>query len=287
MPDARDPDTPFELEPDGEPAPRRAPAPIEETEETVPSRVPRDEGEIDTRTVAERLGRSVTPVAGARPPPPGWPREALAFPLRRVRVLLVATAVLIVLDVVTWAQPFVGWALKLFALPFFLRWQLRVASMSAAGHDAPVGWADAAGAERDDLRRMVRLLALAVALLAPGLLALALSLTVPAIVLLVVGCAWTAAAALGAAVGDPSLGRPGGAVEWMSRRPLGLLAGALGWVAAGAAEVAVLALADAPLAGALAAFVGLRLATAYAWLLSARALGVVGRAWSPWEDAPA
>ncbi len=92
---------------------------------------------MDARTVAEKLGKAVAVVAGTRPPPPGWPVEALTFPLRRPGPALIAGGAVswVLLDSVTLlpALAFLGYLLKLIALPLFVRWQIHEASMTAAG----------------------------------------------------------------------------------------------------------------------------------------------------------
>ena len=80
---------------------------------------------------------------------------------------------------------------------------------------------------------------------------------------------------------------PWKAFPWMGARPLALLAGTVGWVAAVGVERLEAAQPDIGVFAGLVLFLTLRVAFVYLWLLSARALGVVGRAWSPYggDDA--
>lgn len=244
------------------------------------------EDTVDERTLAEKQGRAVGVVSGRRPDPLHWPSEAFLFPFRRPgRVTMVSgTGFWVLLDLAECGNFFLGLFLKVLVVPLFLRWQFHVASMTAGGQDEPASWGSAMDLTRGQIWGIARFLVAAVLLLAPGAIAAALERPVLGFVLLVLGSLWLAAGALGEAVGDPSFLRPWNAVAWVGRRPLGLLASTVGWWAAGFIEVAVYALSDAPLLLALLASVAMRLVFLYLWLVSARALGVVGRAWSPWAD---
>lgn len=292
---AKDPD-PFRLEDeDDAPPPRRSPHPPPPTRRPPPAEEPydvevvlppsyetEDEG-VDTRTFAEKRGRAVAVVAGRRPPPSGWPQEALAFPLRRPgpRTIVGAGVLLVLLDLAWRWNLFVGLLLQLAVLPFLLRWQLHVASTTAGGRDAPPGWGGAMEMSREHVRGLGVLLLVAAVLLAPGLLALHWDRPGLAVILFLAAGLWLAAGALGQAVGDARLLRPWHALSWIARRPLGLLVSTTGWWATGLVAWAMLALSDAPTLGFLAASLGLRVAMLYLWLLSARTLGVVGRSWTP------
>jgi hypothetical protein len=248
-----------------------------------------DAPEVDERTVAERLGRAVAPVAGARPPPPGWPREAIVFPLRRPGMGSIAGAalLLVLLDLLGWWNLFAGLVLKLLVLPFFVRWQLHVASMSAGGRDEPQPWLDAVDLQGGEFRRLLHLGLVAGALVLPGVVFLLVGSTAVGVALLVLASAWLAVAALGAALDDPGLAWPWRALPWIAAGPHWLVLAAAGWWAAALVERIDLALASVDVAPALGAFVLLRVAFVYVWLVSARVLGVVGRAWSPWSEEPA
>jgi hypothetical protein len=231
--------------------------------------------------VAERTGTAVPRVHGARPPPPEWPREALAYPLRRPALFAGATLFLFALDLLQQWNLFVGWVAKAVALPVYLRWQFHAASMSAAGHDAPPGFARVLDMDRAGLRSFLRFLLVALALSAPGAILLMVGRPLPGAILLVVGSAGLSAVALSRAVGDPSVGRPMGAAGWVLRRPLALLVGSIGWWAAGLLEWLAVALSELSFAAAASAMFASRVLVTWLWLVSARAIGVAGRAWTP------
>lgn len=259
---------------------------LETSYDAVSRRAPA-EVEVDTRTVAEKRGQAVAVVAGAREPPPGWPLEALIFPLRRPGWALVLGAAVAwtLLDVLCLVPPIavLGYLLKLLLLPFFLQWFLHVVGRSAAGYDQPAGWLTAMELDRDRVVGVGRLLVVAALLAIPAFVAHKLGRDVLAVILLVVGSVWVAAGALGTALGAPGLLWPWNALAWVGRRPLALLVGASAGWALVFAEVAVAALGAAEgglSAGAVAACLGLRLALFYVWLVAARALGVAGRAWT-------
>jgi hypothetical protein len=251
-----------------------------------PARSPDEEEGVDTRTVAERRGEAVEIVAGRRPPPEGWPAEAFTFPLRPPGPATIAGAavLLTLLDLASRANFFLGLLLKVLAAFFFLRWQLHVASRTAAGRDEPAGWAAAMDMSREQIRSVGMLLVAALVFSIPGILADVLERPGLAIGLFVLGGLWLAAGALGRTVGDPSLIRPWHALAWIVRRPLGMLVATAGWWAAGWTEILVWWMRDTSTGLYLAACLGLRLVGMYLWLLSARALGVVGRSWSLFDD---
>jgi hypothetical protein len=252
-----------------EPKPKPKPEPARPASRPEPG----EEG-VDTRTVAERQGRAVEGVSGARPPPPGWPREAFRFPLRAPGPVLIAGwgALLALLDGVG-TTPL--WILVLFlklpVLLFLLRWFLHEAGMSAGGLDRPSGIARVLELERQSLKQFGGIAVCVLLALAPGAILLWREQVGWAIVVLLLGSAWLSTALLGAAV-------------WIVNRPLGLLAGASGLWAAVAAEVAAFSLANSSFLTATLAALSLRAAFLYLWLVSARAVGVLGRAWTPWEE---
>jgi len=251
-----------------------------------PTRAVDEDTGIDTRTVAERRGDAVAMETGKRPPPEGWPGEAFAFPLRKPGLQTIAGAAifLMLLDLLSRANFFLGLLFKLFAVIFFLRWQLHVASKTAAGHDVPAGWAGAVDMSRERLRGIGILLVAALLLVLPGVVADLLERPALAVVLFLAGGVLLAAGALSQVVGDPTLMRPWNVLAWIARRPLGLLAATAGWWAAGWTEILLWWMRDASTGAYLAASLGLRLVGMYLWLLSARALGVVGRSWSLFDD---
>lgn len=290
---APQPDQHPDQQPDQQPARERAPeeAPRRPAR---PVRDPDDEAAVDTRTVAERRGDAVAIVAGRRAPPEGWPAEAFSFPLRAPGPQTIAVAALLLtgLDLVSRANFFFGLILKLVAAILFLRWQLHVATKTAAGHDVPSGWAGAMELTSEKIRGVGILLVAALVLAGPGIVADVLERPGLAIVLFLAGGVLLAAGALGQVVGDPTLVRPWNALAWIARHPLGLLATTAGWWAAGWTEILIWWMRDAPIGLFIAGSLALRLAGMYLWLLSARALGVVGRSWSLFaddapEDAPA
>jgi hypothetical protein len=172
------PRKPFELEPE-DPRPERAPSPpppppppTTTTTTALPTATPASPGnapapgdekpEVDTRTFAEKHGRAVERVAGPRPPPPDWPREALSYPVRGAGgvYLLGCAAALVALDLLVWSPglTFLSWLLKLPALLFVLRWEIDLVGMTAAGRDEPVGFLRALALDRDGIAALRRLL---------------------------------------------------------------------------------------------------------------------------------
>jgi hypothetical protein len=286
---------PFELDESDEETPRRTPSvptPGRERDPAVaaslpyvgrPDRAP--EEEVDDRTVAERAGRQ-TPRATERVGnPAGWPREALAFPLRRPGggFLALGLAALFLLDLLGTvdALRFPGWVAKLLLLVYLLRAQFHVVGTSAAGHDEPTGWTRALAFDHADLWAYARTLIAFGGVLAPGTVLLVFDVLAPGVLLLLAGSMYASVVALGAAVGDPALKWPWHAVRWMATRPLHCLVGSLAWWALLGAELVVFRLRDEPLA--LVGFVSLALRAlcVYGLLLSARVVGVMGRAWGP------
>jgi hypothetical protein len=192
--------------------------------------------------------------------------------------------VLVGLDLVTWANLFLGLVLQLFALVFFLRWQLYVASMSAGGRDASMPWIVALDVQAEHLKPLAGWLLRAVLVVgvAAGLLTWVSLLS--GLVAALAGAVWLSARALALVVSDPKVGRLDGLLAWFSRRPLALLSVGVGWAVAGSATWAEAQLAPSSLVLALLLFVPLRVLTLYAWLLGARILGVLGRDWSPYVE---
>jgi hypothetical protein len=299
MPDA--PHSPFELEPE-EPRPARATPPVgPPAPPPAPPAAPaapeaaegdRAEGEIDTRTFAEKHGQAVERVAGPRPPPPDWPREALSFPIRGAGggLLAAATVALLALDLPLWTGGlrFASWLLKIPALLFFVRWQLDLAGMTAAGRDEPNGFLRALALDADGvaaLRTLVAWLALTLGpaallwLLGPAMIGLLDDAhTGWRVTLGLLGSLWLAVVGLSLALSDARLRRPWVTLSWIARRPLALLVGASGWWALGLAEVALGALSATGDWATLPLAIGVRGASVYLAMLAARALGVVGRA---------
>ncbi len=303
MPDEK---RPFRLEDDDDerrdrsgPAPRppRAPVPppprpvgeppeltLDETPEAPPRVVASGAlSDVDERTVAERLGQEVERIAGARPPPPGWPLEALSFPLRAPGPAQIAggTAAFVLLDALGQWNVFAGYVPRLALYVFFLAWQLHVARRSASGHDRPGRWIDAIDLSTSALREVGWFTVWLVLATVATLLVFHFA-SVVAGVLLVAGAAlYLATWALASVVGDLRVRRIDVAVGWMLARPLALLVGAAGWVVAAVIERSLVSGLALDLGVALLVSAAARAAMVYVWLVSARALGVVGRAWSP------
>ena len=298
MPD--DDPKPFELEPEkAEPTPEPAPRPEKKPdgrvapatyEERAAEQAERrlvagaDASEVDSRTVAERAGEEVPRGSEDVPMPADWPGEALAFPFRAPGpgFILMGVVVLLPLDLmlVSSAVAFVGWVLKLLLILFVLRAQLLVIGSSAAGHDVPLGWRKALVFERDDLGAYARTVLLFVLLIAPGCFVLAFGNVWLGMLLVAVGSMYAAVVALGAALQDRTIKRPWNAFGWIGRWPLYCVVGSLAWWLLVLTEWSLASSADQGLT--LIAFLSviLRFAGFYALLLSARAIGVMGRAWS-------
>jgi hypothetical protein len=306
--------TPFELEPEDEgpeeraekepaPKPRKEPAPlqpfeVEEPPEDIPSRAPPpgvsaprvpaptpapEDGEVDERTVAERLGRDVPRVTERLPNPADWPQEVVTFPFRRPGPAFIALgmATLLVFDLVGSLQAlqFPSWVAKLLLLVYLLRAQFHVIGTSAAGHDDPRGWREALAFDREDLKNYWRTLLMFAGALAPGTLLFVFEKIGIGVAVLVVGSMYASVVALGAALRDPALKWPWHAVAWMGARPLHCLVGSLAWWALIGTELALHGLRDDGLG--VIGFVSLvlRFACLYLILGCARVLGVTGRRW--------
>ena len=206
---------PFELEPEEE-GKRPAPPPALGREEIVVEE-PVEEPDVDTRTVAERKGADRPRGAVERiPVPAGWPGEAFQFPFRKpgptLFVLGVLTLFLLDLLGLFEAVRFPGWMLKLLLLVYVLRAQFHIIGASAAGRDGPEGWREALAFEWDDLKLYWRTLLFFAGALLPGTLLWVFEVVPPGLALLILGSMYAAVVALGAALGDPALKWPGGAL---------------------------------------------------------------------------
>jgi len=284
--------SPFELEPTApapaRPAPPRAPEPAAAEpayEHRLLERAAEHAGEVDERTVAERLGRDVPRGGGPVAAPPEWPREAFQFPLRRPgpAFLLTASVLFLLTDAVALVPQvaFLGWLMRLFVFVWCLRALVLVAGQGAAGHDEPRGWADAAQVDREEGLSLLWVLGLGAAALLPGLVFLFLDRTTLALLLLAVGLLPWAPLLLGWALRDSRLRRPWTALGWAWRHPRPLLAtGGLLCVLV-LLETAIAALGSQAAVLVLATAAVLRVTCAYVWLLVARVLGVAGRSWTP------
>lgn len=274
----------FELEPEkAEPKRDLPPAPAEDPPE------PKDIGDVDTRTVAERRGED-RPVGAseALAPPPDWPAEARVFPLARPGPGFMAFTfgTLFALDLLRMipAVEWLGMALQAFALVFILRATFRVIGTSAAGKDTPVGWARALEFDGDELVRYLRALAWIVVVTLPALLAYLFDEGGFALLFLWLGAPYLGVIAASEGLGDPSLRMPWRAVPWILRHPgaclvggaaLWLVLGPFGahtgqWHADGVGSAIWVAV----------RWLVLRGAAAYLLLVGARFLGVAGRSWT-------
>jgi hypothetical protein len=219
-----------------------------------------------------------------------WPREAFSYPARGAGwvYLLGCAAALVALDLLVWSPglAFLSWLLKLPVLLFVLRWQIDLVGMTAAGRDEPVGFLRALALDRDGLAALRRLLLWLVLTSSPlwvshlldhvlGLAGFSRGLVLAAAV---AGSLWFAVVVVGVAVSEPALARPWTTVGWILRHPFALLVGSLGWWALALVEIALAGLAAGGGWAGVPAGVGLRLASVYVLMVSARALGVVGRA---------
>lgn len=273
----------FELEPEEEraapkvdlPAARSIPGPA------VP--LPSHDEEPATQTVAERKGTAVDSTPDALPPPANWPREMFAFPLRNPGAAFFAGigGTFVLADWLGTVPELYFPARVLIVLTWIcaLRVQAKVIGQSAAGQDRPVRWHDALQLDTRDLSPLSRFLAVYVScFVLPQALLLWLDTSAGVWIALLLSPV-LAVVMLGWALGDPSLKWPWNALEWLARRPLEFVVGAAGWWALWYGQLAVDASA-APWRFALSPLV--RFASLYLLLVSARAVGVAGRSWTPW-----
>jgi len=276
---------PFELEPEDERQRTQLPLPPDPGPKPPPEATPEVGADVDVRTVAERRGevrpRGADAVLG---PPPGWPGEALRFPFQKPGPGFFAAGLiaLVALDLLGLVEVlrFPGWTAKLLLLMFVLRAQFHVIGTSAAGRDRPEGWQGALAFGRDELGPYLRTLGFFAGVLAPGTVLWAFEKVTPGLLLLALGSMYAAIVALGAALRDARLKWPWRALPWMVRRPLHCLAGSLGWWVLLGSEIALSRLVHEGfwIYGFVAII--LRIACLYALLLSARVIGVMGRAWT-------
>lgn len=245
---------------------------------------------VDTRTVAERMGRAVPRVAGVREPPSGWPLEALRYPVRGhgPSILAGTTAALFALDLLGGPEAlrFLSWLLKTPALLFVVRWQLSLVGMSAAGHDEPTGWTRALDVDREGVKAFGRYLLWCfvflvpysvLRLFGPDHLAWIPSTGATELAVLLLASGWMAVFSLASAIEEPRLKRPWVTVAWLWSRPLTCLTGSLGWWALGLVEATIQALSGTQGWVFVAVVLIVRTTSVYALMVSARVLGVLGR----------
>lgn len=275
----------FELEPEeerprppasvpaGSPPPPRDPAPVVHTDDEAP----------DERTLAERKGTAVPTTPDALPPPPNWPAEMFSFPLRKPggSFFFGVGCAFVLADYLSAAGPmlFVSYVLWVLFFVCALRAQAAIVGQCAAGKDRPVGWQSAMELDFTGLSTTARFLVFYfLGWILPFWLARFFGLD---------GAVWVAVAfspylavlMLGWATGDRTLKWPWKALEWIVRRPLEFLVGALGWWALSFGQSLIM-FKPLPLLLVLSPIV--RLASLYVLLVSARAIGVAGRSWTPW-----
>jgi hypothetical protein len=246
------------------------------------SPTPTEEG-VDSRTLAERLGKARPRFRERVPPPDDWPRDAFLFPFRAPGPanIAIGAALMLLLDLMGTTEPgrFPAWILKLVLLAFLLRGQLRVIARSADGHDDPSGWAGALSFDSEELRKYGGFIAFFAFGVLPGWALIALELVRPGIALLAIGSMYVSVVALGAALEDPSIKWPWRAAVWMVRHPVASIAGSMGWWVLGLTEFALGAIQDQGLPVTLIIAAPLRLIGMYTLTFSARCIGVMGRSW--------
>lgn len=245
----------------------------------------REEGEVDTRTVAERRGQARPRDDAILQRPEGWPIEALRFPLRPPgpMLVLVGTALFAGLDILGTAWPDVRFLFlvgKLGLVWLIVHTQLTIAAEVAAGADRPVGWRRSTRVEGEDIWRTSLFVVLLGVYSVPGLLLWQVwEKTGPGVLLLVAVSLYASVMGLGLALDDRRMKWPWHALVWIVRRPLCCLVGSLGWWCLVLTEPAIRALDDVNLLVMGFVAVVLRAVGFYMLLVSARALGVMGRAW--------
>lgn len=276
--------TPFELEDDDdvvEPARKPKPAPV--YDDPPEADASGDEPSVDTRTVGERLGKETPRGDDPIDPPDDWPREAFTYPVRGkgIAIMVSIAFVLCLLDIMGafGVARFPAWILKLVALVFVLRGQLRLIGSSAAGHDVPKGWEKALEFENEALKRWAAFMGMFLFALVPGWVLIIVDLVEPGLLVLGLGSMYVSVVALGSALEDPKLKLPWNAIPWMLRNPLLCVLGSLGWWVLGLTEYAIAKSYGGGLGLVVFESIVLRLVDAYVVLWSARMLGVMGRSW--------
>ena len=308
---------PFQLEPEAPPLPRtQAPEDTAETKAAASAaptlaKIVSKDGEahvVSTATVRERKDPSSRTRPGPLAPPPGWPREAFAYPVRDRIAFGVAVGTWTLLDLVGGLNAALGWVTVLVVLPFVARWQARAVARTASGADVAPAAADVDLDARDSdprwgladavwsmegLRSFGLLAAYFVPAAVPFLAPYLRNPAQPARTPSETAWMWTfvlvplvvlaPAFLLAGAFDDRELRKPWVAARWFLRGPVAFLAVAASWV------VVLLANLVPPWAAArgtgLVAIallsVALRAACVYAVLLAARCLGVLGRRYEP------
>ena len=273
----------FELEPEEERPPPKVDAPAGRPPPAPAIRVPTREDEPGARTVAERRGTAVEATPDALPPPPDWPREMFSFPLRKPGPAIFAGigGTFVLADLVG-ALPDLAFPARILVVLTWvcaLRVQAKVIGQSAAGQDRPVRWHDALQLDMQGLTPLARYMAVYVlCFVLPNMLYAWLDTHAGTLVAL--GASpLLAVVTLGWALGDRSLKWPWNTLAWLVRRPFEFVVGALGWWALWYGQLAIDAT-DLPLRVVVSP--AARFASLYLLLVSARAIGIAGRSWTPW-----
>ena len=276
----------FELEPEEDRPPPAPSVPARSTPmPAVPLDTPAGEPEgPDERTLAERKGTAVPTTTDALPAPPGWPGELVSFPLRPPgpTFLCAMGGSFVIVDLMACFTflVFPAFVLLILMWVFCLRAQQGVIGKSAAGKDSPIGWLNALELDYGALRQMwVFGLVFIVLFLSP--LALAMK-WLPGTTIALVLSPYLAVAMLGWSLGDHTLVRPWKALPWLARRPLEFVVGTLGWWALWYGGALIGPAYEHGPPAVLMASAAVRAATIYLLLVSARAIGVAGRSWTPW-----
>ena len=279
--------------PSGQKPTARPSLPSSESSPASPPRARRDDGpEVSAVPFRERLDPGSVTKPGRLAPPPGWPGEALFYPLRGRGFLSLAigAAVIASADVLTRSNAFLGAIVKVLLLVWVLRWQMRTIVATASGDDRPPRAYDGSAFEGENLGALlgvlVRLLLYAVpagvAFVRPYLIDPKDGAHDARSLALVIGLAALAALfapvmMLGAATGNRRMLWPWGAIPWLFRGFFTCVAVAVGWASLVAVEILVTRLPEASLVDIALRCFALRVASVHLLLVGARALGVLGR----------
>ena len=108
--------------------------------EAVAHRAPAGCGRRQRHLQGDRAREGGSGLSGASGPDgaaPGWPKEMLRYPIRGFGVVRfgILLAIFAAVDSLSGWNAFVGWAVKLIALLYLVRWQIRAVSSTASGRD--------------------------------------------------------------------------------------------------------------------------------------------------------
>ena len=238
---------------------------------------------LDTRTVAERMGRPSVDASGVVPSPPGWPLEAFQYPLRgngpfdilAAAILWAALDALGALGFVV----FLTWMLKPVLYTALLNGQFALIASTASGKDEPAGWGAAAQFGDFDAPAYFSFAKFAF----PGVVA-AIALFVfdqaaIGLLVLLLSLVYAAVVAISRAIGDRRMRLPWVAGAWIGRGPLHIALGCAGWLLGWVGEVVILHQQGEGIGMTAIVGISMRLLCVYMLFVSARALGVLGRQW--------